>query len=570
MSFIAKLRKLLRGQGGAVRKTEDDRYFGAMSPIESEITQFWNNGDWSEVARQEATSFNNEKNRGKLALLVGLACARVGLTDRCQAFIELARTWQYPNNLIIESLIDTAVFLAAFHEEQITGESVGENIIGDPPILSIGSQSKVSLGQAWASNTVNTTIFRHHAILTIDDCQFTAFYANEQSIKIIKRQKGKPLESFELAGTYNLRDAHNSISLGHDRNQCLHITYDHHGTKLRYRKASKPSSIDEWSCELSMTDKFEDKVTYPTFINPRHGHPLTILYRDGVWNNGCARLKTYDEVSESWKDYDTPILSGQDQKPWTCNPYWNHPAIGKDGTIHLSYVWRADSIGSNQRVNNINVCYARSKDNGLTWETSLGQPYLLPITPVNTETVWAVSPGTNLMNQCSMALDSSGDPHIAFYANDAGGIPQYFHLWLKSGQWKIQNVGQRTSPFDINGAGTLNLPISRPEILIDDQDNAHVIFRGDISNNRVAVQSAAPPEYISKSENQMCLWDVDLGSSEPILDRTNWLENQVLTLYLQYSEQQNGDIKTDAKYSDAILLDTTFNFPKTQISSSPK
>ena len=437
-------------------------------------------------------------------------------------------------------------------------------------MFSIATRNEVSLGKAWASNTVNATIFRHHGILTIGDAQYTAFYASEKCIRIIKRRAGYELESYDLLGSYTLRDAHNSISFGYDKNLCLHITYDHHGTRLRYRRATKPESIDDWTAELGMTGQHEDKVTYPTFINPSHGHPMCILYRDGIWNKGCARIKTYDEATQSWADRETPILSGQDEHPWTSNAYWNHPVVGADGTLHLSYVWRTDSIGPEQRINNMNICYARSADNGLNWETSLGQPYKLPITPVNTETVHAVSPGNNLMNQCSMALDSAGDPHIVFYANDANGIPQYFHLWQKDRAWRVVQVGTRETGFNLEGAGTLQLPISRPDIVLDKEDNAYVIYRGDLTGNKMVIQASAEPEYQSFPENELIILDVDLGSAEPVIDRTNWSENGILTLYLQYAEQQNGDIKTDPKYSDAVLVDVAVTHSDFINSSSSK
>lgn len=426
--------------------------------------------------------------------------------------------------------------------------------------FSIATRQTVSLGKSWASTTVNATIFRHHGILTIGNTQYTAFYASESCIKIIKRRAGHEIESFELPGIYNLSDAHNSISLGYDRLLRLHITYDHHGTRLKYRRATHPESIDEWTSERVMTGRYEEQVTYPTFINSREGHPLTILYRDGTWNKGCARIKTYDEDADLWADRDGPVLSGKDERPWTCNAYWNHPAVGLNGTLHLSYVWRTDSIGHEQRINNINVCYARSHDNGLTWETSLGQPYNLPITPVNTETIYAVSPGNNLMNQCSMAVDSKGAPHIVFYANDAAGVPQYFHLWQKGRAWEAVQIGHRDTAFNLEGAGTLRLPISRPELVIDAGDNAYIIYRGDLTKNKMVVQCTASPNYQSFRENELEVWDVDLAQAEPIIDRINWSKNGVLTLYLQYAEQHHGDTKTAPKYSDALLVDLTFTY----------
>lgn len=429
----------------------------------------------------------------------------------------------------------------------------------------------IQLGTAWAGSSVNTTIFRHHGILTIRDFQFTAFYADESCIRIVKRDLNNGnIEMHDLAGRFNLKDAHNSISMGHDKDDRLHITYDHHGTKLKYRRSLTAMSINEWTSEMPMTGTHEDKVTYPTFINPRGDHPLTLLYRDGAWNKGSARLKTFDEKTGSWQDRPGPILSGEDERPWTCNAYWNHPAIGRDGTIHLSYVWRTHSIGANERINNINICYARSVDNGISWVTSLGQPYCLPITPVNTETVHAVSPGNNLMNQCSMALDSKGAPHIAFYSNDARQIPQYFHLWFDANAWHARQLTHRSEPFELQGAGTLRLPISRPEIVIDDFDTAHFIYRGDLTEDRMVLHSVPKPYSSEQVATIINLSEEDVGFSEPVIDRTYWMNSSTLTIYLQRTQQGKGDMSAESSYSEAVLVDVVFDQKNLSIQSSAK
>lgn len=104
---------------------------------------------------------------------------------------------------------------------------------------SVISSVAMEIGQGWASNTINTTIFRHHAILTMDGAQYTAFYVDTKRLRIVKRDLATAeLETCDIQGTFNLHDAHNGISLGHDRNHRLHITYDHHASKLQYRIAA--------------------------------------------------------------------------------------------------------------------------------------------------------------------------------------------------------------------------------------------------------------------------------------------------------------------------------------------
>lgn len=418
----------------------------------------------------------------------------------------------------------------------------------------------IELGEAWAGNTVNTVIFRHHGIFTKDGYQYTAFYIDESTLRVVQRQlENNNLHTHDIKGQFNLKDAHNSISLGMDRDGCLHISYDHHATRLRYRRSLNAHDIQSWTDELPMTGAYEEKVTYPSFILPRHNFPLTMLYRDGLHNKGSARIKVYDEKSQSWKDYPTAILSGADNQPWTSNAYWNHPAIGTDGTLHLSFVWRTGVLGEKQLVNNVNIGYAWSPDNGLNWFTSLGQPCQIPITQVNAETVWSVSPGSNLINQCSMALDSKNRPHIAFYVNDINGVPQYHHLWFDGAQWFCTKISERDAVFNLKGGGTLQIPISRPEIVIDDNDHVFVIYRGDITGDALAFSMLEMKcgKYQVAISNQV-LWPEYLEYSEPVIDRERWAKEKNLSIFIQRTAQPDGDKSHELKNSDLKIVDIQF------------
>jgi len=419
--------------------------------------------------------------------------------------------------------------------------------------------AEFKLGLAWAGNTVNTVIFRHHGLLTHKGLQFTAFYVNEQTLRFVcRRLDDDDISHYDLIDEYNLLDAHNSISLGVDRKGYLHACFDHHASRLRYRRSLKPLNIGGWTADQPMTGDHEEKVTYPTFILPRGESPLTLLYRDGTHNRGSARLKYYDEANCKWKDKPTPILSGADQKPWTSNPYWNHPAIGTDGSLHLSFVWRTGVLGEEERVNNINIGYAWTPDNGHHWYTLQGQPYQVPITPTTAETIWPVPPGSNLINQCSMALDSFNRPHIVFYANDAEGVPQYQHLWFDGKKWRQQLLSQRTQVFNLQGGGTLKIPISRPEIVIDREDNAYVIYRGDLSDNQITVQVLLKPHYFCEEFSKHSLDPENLGHGEPVIDRTLWCSEQRLVLLLQRNQQPDGDLSHEAEKSQVRLVEIAF------------
>lgn len=417
----------------------------------------------------------------------------------------------------------------------------------------------IELGEAWAGNSVNTVIFRHHGVFTYNTHQYSAFYIDHETLRIIKRDlKSNEIENHDIKGSYNLRDAHNSISLGIDRKGRLHISYDHHGNKLNYRRSCWPENISKWSDLLPMTGRNEERVTYPAFILPTEHTPLMLLYRDGNWKQGSAHIKYFDESLEQWFDYPNPILSGADNKPWTSNAYWNHPSVDKNGILHLSYTWRTDYFSEEELISNINIDYAKSFDGGLNWVTSKDQPYKLPITPTNSETVWPISPGSNHINQTSMALDSKGFPHIVFYANDLKGIPQYQHLWFDGVQWQQSYVTRRTRPFKLCGGGTLEIPISRPEIVIDKDDTVFIIYRAEETDQKLVASYQTAPRYECMPDQTVTVWEENIGHAEPIVDRARWQQEQILTLLVQYNEQPNGDIEHQQIFSTIRLIDIQF------------
>lgn len=563
----------------------------------------WQFGDWSSLTNIEHTILQHHPERGKLALLIAAGHLQSGSQNTAMQYIRLAKDWGCSDTLILRVLVagvhnslgraaaigsqrhrslqhfenaivigtpgadQRLVTLARINEQHsqlglspLTLPDVSpKTTLHRPSSFKINRLATYNLGNAWAGNTINTVIFCHHGILTHSNTQYTAFYVDTHILRLVQRDLAtNTLTIYDLPGEFNLRDAHNSISLGSDRQGHLHISYDHHATQLRYRRSSNPGDITAWTEEAPMTGAHEEKVTYPTFILPHHDFPLTFLYRDGIHDKGTARIKTYDEATQTWTNHPQPILSGSEQKPWTSNAYWNHPAVGTDGSLHLSFVWRTHTLGAEQRINNINIGYACSNDNGLTWQTSKKRPYKLPITQVNAETIHPVSPGSNLINQTSMALDSRNRPHIVFYADDPNGVPQYQHLWFDGKIWHHQVVSNRTHAFSLQGGGTLQIPISRPEIVIDRGDNIYILTRGDHTQNRLAATLLLAPNYAYQSNNTQILAEEELGFAEPIIDRERWQQENLLTLLLQHNEQPNHDTGHRTVQHPVSLIDIHF------------
>lgn len=419
---------------------------------------------------------------------------------------------------------------------------------GKPGANSVSTEiiNELPLGLGFANTSVNTVIFRSEGILTIDDVQIAAFYLNRNTLRIIKRDLvNDTIENFDLDGEYNLSDAHNSISIGYDRSKRIHLSYDHHSSKLRYRRSLKPKSIDNWTSEIPMTLSNEIKVTYPSFILPKGNAPLMMLYRDGSWKSGTAFLKWYDEHLQKWVDCPNVILSGSANSPWTSNAYWNKPVRGKNGDLHLSYCWRTDYFEDSQYVNNVNIGYAVSYDDGFSWLTSNGKKYKLPITQVNSETIYALPPCSNLINQTNMALDSLGRPHIVTYANDEEQIPQYKHIFFDGKAWKSQNISSRTRKFNLEGGGTLPIPISRPDLVIDDDDNIFVVHSSEGHARELMLTALFAPNYEYSSLSTQVLYSYSIGYAEPILDKCRWHNEKILSLLVQKNEQPIGDLERE-------------------------
>jgi BNR repeat-containing family member len=412
-----------------------------------------------------------------------------------------------------------------------------------PPRL-LPPQAVLDVGRGFSGNTINTVVFRSQGLVTAGDRQFGAYYADAQSIVLFARDLGSgELKTARLEGRYNISDAHDSISLGIDRAGHLHLAYDHHGSALHYRRSLRPFDIGGFGPEVPMLGRDEGQVSYVSFIAaPLGDRPLLCLYRTGYAGRGDAVLNAFDEQGQGWSRVAGPLLSGSQHKPWTSSPYWNHPATDAEGNLWLSFCWRTHPLeGERQLVNNIGIGIARSPDWGTSWQTSRGVGLGLPLTQVNAETMVGVAPGSNLINQTGCAVDGAGRVHVVYYADDEHGIPQYHHAWGRAGVWRTQAISARTADFALEGKGTLQLPMSRPDVVIDELDRVYVVFRADITAQRMAVLRLDPPDYRFLGSQLRLLWDTDLGHTEPVIDRGRWQREKVLSMLLQHAEQPDHE-----------------------------
>lgn len=371
-------------------------------------------------------------------------------------------------------------------------------------------------------------------MVTHKNTQYIAYYDEGQNMVLGKRKLGSKNWKINVTPYKgDALDAHKSISIMVDGDSYLHVSWDHHGNPLNYCKGVEPSSLT-LSEKIPIIGIKEKHVTYPEFYRQPNGNPL-FLYRDGGLGNGNLMLNTYNTETQSWSRLQDGWINGEGQR----SPYWQMTS-DENGTIHISWVWR----DTGDVATNHDMCYARSKDGGVTWERSNGEKYDLPITASTAEYALKIPKNSELINTTAMAADKEGYPYIVSYWRVADSdIPQYHLIYKDETGWHTQQVTSRTTPFSLSGGGAKRIPISRPQIIFREKRGRKqviVIYRDVERGNKV---SAAISKNLSTGE-----WETkdltihSVGLWEPTYDTELWKRKRLLALFVEKVEQ--GDTET--------------------------
>lgn len=406
---------------------------------------------------------------------------------------------------------------------------------------------KTVIGKGWARTAVNATIFRRNSVVSDQNYQFVAYYDAQSQVILARREMGS--DDWTIAKTQyqgNTADAHNVISIMLDGAGYLHMSWDHHVDNLHYCRSLEPYAL-ELTDELPMTSQKEDQVTYPEFYRLSDGN-LLFFYRDGSSGGGDLMINYYDCHTQRWSQRQDNLISGEGER----NAYWQ-TTIDAQGTIHLSWVWReTPDVATNH-----DMCYAKSEDNGFTWRKSTGELYTLPITQDTAEYARRIPQNSFLMNQTAMCTDSQGRPCIATYWRPAGSdIPQYHLIYHGGHSWQTQQVTQRITPFDISGTGSRRIPFSRPQILVDTRgktDKAYMIFRDVERGDKVSV--AVCDDLQAQVWRVEDLTDTSVTMWEPSYDTELWQRDYNLHLFVQNTEQGDGEKEVDFPSQDVMILE---------------
>ena len=409
----------------------------------------------------------------------------------------------------------------------------------------------IDAGKGWANNSVNAVIFRKNSLVTFRDTQFIAYYDQDQYMVVGKRKTGSPkwvLKRTSYRG--NAADAHNSISIMTDGNGFLHVSWDHHNNELRYCKSVSPGSLKLTEKQF-MTGSDEKRVSYPEFYKMPDGN-LLFFYRNGASGQGNLVINRYNLKTSKWERLHSNLISGEGKR----NAYWQ-AFVDHKGTVHISWVWReSPDVASNH-----DMAYACSRDGGVTWEKTNGEKYQLPITEASAEYALKIPQNSELINQTSMSADKNGNPYIASYWRKNGSdIPQYHVIWFDGSRWQSVELDFRKTPFSLSGAGTKRIPISRPQLMMDNKGSSGglLIFRDEERGSKV---SAVKIKNLEKKKWKVKdLTTASVGSWEPTFDTELWKEKGILNLFLQHVQQVDSEGKANIPPQMVQLLEWKPNF----------
>lgn len=397
----------------------------------------------------------------------------------------------------------------------------------------LSGQSLSAVGKGWAKNSVNAPVFRKNSVVSHKGFQYVSYYDSLNNVILAKRKLGTNTWQIQKTQyTADASDAHRSISIMVDGNGFLHLSWGHHNTALNYCKGTAAGALTMGN-KQSMIGTLENDVTYPEFFKLPNGN-LVFMYRYGVSGNGNLVMNSYDIGTQQWTRLHNVLIDGQGQR----NAYWQS-CVDKSGAIHVSWVWRETS----DVATNHDMCYAKSSDGGKTWYKSTGAKYTIPITMAAAELIKSIPQKSELINQTSMYADGQGRPYIASYWKEAGALaPQYHMVYKEGSSWKSKRMTDRKTNFSLSGSGTKKIPISRPQIVVDDRNGkvvAYLVYRDIERDSRVSVNVCG-----DLGTDRWLVYDLSgfsVNSWEPNLDTELWRDSIQLHVFVQKMGQGDGE-----------------------------
>lgn len=401
-----------------------------------------------------------------------------------------------------------------------------------------------TLGLAYASSSINTSVFREQSILQLPSGLLIAAYYDELGDVRLDtvRFNGEVIHSLRIEPRLPpqlLNDGHSVISLGRSVDGLIHAVYGAHGTAPWYAQLPEDALLTGSPSQVLAT-QLPWTLTYPQIY--RLGEELQLWFRTDP--ESAIRRITY-RPETGWTQNPEAILLPD--AVTHSYPYMNQLAT-LGSRVALSWVYRQESI--DDLVRNEGLYLAISTDGGASF-TSGSTTTSIPIEPQIASRALSLSSDTQPLNQTASSFGSDGKIYITYYAMDEKGIHQ---IQLAEFDPTGRLIGTRVvsdnkASFQLAGRGTLTLPLSRPAIAVSD-DFIHIIYR---QGELITIASRATSDPTS-GWTLTSLDAGELGSWEPTIARDSWTIDRKLILYVQYAAQGAADTAAPTPSSLARLF----------------
>ena len=453
---------------------------------------------------------------------------------------------------------------------------------------------------------INGIAFQTEILLTFNGYQYTGWYdtiGTVQTMWLARRtvtntsvgawEKFNTGSAFsngdETPVTASTWDAHNVISLGISPvDGTLHISWDHHGNTLRYRRSvlglcttnkvawgmgGMLNAEQNW---LVASGQTVTGVTYPMFINTPSGG-LMFEYRTGSTSAGDHWLHSYVPATTNWTapwkfsakegTYTGVLLSGSTGTSSSRNAYENGFDFSPDGTLHHTWTYREQADAANHDIH-----YAYSTNGGVTWRNNAGAI----IADTNTSTYLNVnSPGIIakvldsrrlLINQQAQTVDNDGRVHVLMlhrrvepgfaWTSGDGAFnvvdTAYYHYFRDpaTGVWSQRRISPDAYPVGC-----------RPSLQFDAQGNVYAAYLSYATTNVNIVPGYAAGKLVlatASKASQYTDWEVvsalptDLNG-EPAIDRSRLLADNILSVFIQENSSTTTVVGTPLHVYDFAI-----------------
>ena len=415
----------------------------------------------------------------------------------------------------------------------------------------------IPLGEAYASSTINVSIFRQSAVLTTPKGQFVAFYDAKGDVRVLALNKRGITKTYtvlpKLTGRL-IQDGHCAINLGYSSDGVLHVIYEAHGTKPYYAPISLDKIGPEPYHDIHATI-WEETITYPQFYDVDGN--LWLMYR----HLPNIYVKIYDAKKQSFEPaYKTPLLSYTglvNQKG--ASIYIDRMAV-RENNLALFWAYRIPPVKAQDKeencfVVNDGIYFARSNDGGESWVSASGERLSLPISYErinNAGKAIDISHSAGLVNQNSSVLGADDRVYEVHQSKDSDGIPQIFLTVFGKDNSIIlkEAVSINKDHFNLLGKGTLLLPLSRADVAVSSK-MVHVIYRQEdrlIIASKLLKNIDGPWQYFSPKTIPLVGW-------EPNYDLEAWNKEQKLVIYVQGARQGRSDYGVEGPPSPCYLYE---------------